>query len=74
MKWTCCQCGFPYEYDEGDTEERMCFDCLYENCDEDYEDYVQNLNKDAKIGSQMWDLFSIIATGLVAYYFWSHLW
>jgi hypothetical protein len=31
IPWTCCQCGNSFEYDEGDTEERMCFECLDDN-------------------------------------------
>jgi len=71
MLWTCCQCGNTYDYDEGDTEERMCFECLYDECDEEYEDYVQNLNK---VPHQVGDLMFFILFFLVCWYFFSHLW
>lgn len=71
IRWTCCQCGHSFDYDEGDTEERMCFECLY---DEDEDNYVQTLNKDAKIDSQIPDLIALLAILGLAYYFYSHLW
>lgn len=33
--WTCIICGFKYSEATGDPEERMCFDCLYEENEEE---------------------------------------
>ena len=34
IPWTCCQCGNTFDYDEGDVDERMCFECLNEEDNE----------------------------------------
>jgi hypothetical protein len=31
MKFTCCVCGFKFEEVDFDTDERMCFDCLFDH-------------------------------------------
>lgn len=28
IKWTCCECGNKYTKQTGDTDERMCDECL----------------------------------------------
>ena len=51
MKMTCCECEFPFDYYEGDYDERMCFRCLYqENTEQDkliqaLEGYVKHLRE-----------------------------
>ena len=41
MKMTCCECEFPFDYYEGDYDERMCFRCLYEeNTEQSYKSGV----------------------------------
>ncbi|MAG27438.1 hypothetical protein CMI47_18045 [Candidatus Pacearchaeota archaeon] len=46
IKWTCCGCGDEYTEQTGDTDERMCDDCL------DYEsetDLTTKITKDPVI-------------------------
>jgi|LUMV01.1.fsa_nt_gb hypothetical protein len=63
MKMTCCECEFPFDYYEGDYDERMCFRCLYEeNTEQDkliqaLEGYVKHLRETGKI-NDLWDNFS----------------
>ena len=33
IEWTCIQCENKYTQDSGDTEERMCNECLLDNED-----------------------------------------
>ena len=35
--WTCCECENHYDNNTGDTEERMCYECL----DAQYEGWIE---------------------------------
>ena len=45
MEWTCIQCNHKYDDNSGDTEERMCNDCLLS-------EEVAVLNKSGMIGEK----------------------
>ena len=45
IEWTCYKCGFKYNSMTGDVDERMCYDCL----EEEYQDEEYNLEPVVKL-------------------------
>ena len=42
IKWTCCECGSEYTEQTGDTDERMCDECL--NHEDDFKSPTEDKN------------------------------
>tara|TARA_Y100001951_G_scaffold42464_1_gene33637 strand:+ start:1235 stop:1429 length:195 start_codon:yes stop_codon:yes gene_type:complete len=43
IKWTCCECGSEYTEQTGDTDERMCDECL--NHEDDFKNPTEDIEK-----------------------------
>ena len=47
--WTCIECEHSYDSSTGDTDERMCHDCMY-----DFEEQYKHKNNNSKNSVKAW--------------------